>query len=149
VKVRNGFVSNSSSSSFIVALYWVPKTESELKAALDVKCPEVVTAGIWADSEFSVKVTEKEITELATFGEPTLERFDPPERPRALDTAVWDDYFNRRKEYGARVARNFVSRNPGKVFLHFRSPKNDGAAFRALGASMQPVDRPCIEIVEH
>ena len=157
MKIRNGFVSNSSSSSFIVALPVMPQTEAELQEMLfgDEKfypnpyifgdrdkygwCAEEVTATVFADFQKPEAVINRDAAvEVVENG--YLDSADMPEYP-SYDTRLspenrmkeFDRYHEALTEANRKVVDEFLSKVPdGSVLVHVEYSDNDGQYFTAL-----------------
>jgi hypothetical protein len=162
MKLRTGFVSNSSSSSFIVAFSVLPKTKEELQAMLfgDEKVypnpyifnandtygwtAEEVTATVWADlfsstnSKRTGVISREEAIEVGISG--YLEGAERPEMPSFNRNRSdkerakdWDEYQEQWNRANGKVMEAFLARVPeGHILTHFEYCDNDGDYFQAL-----------------
>ena len=149
MKVRYGFVSNSSSSSFVVAFEKIPQNKSELRDMLflpeqqdmfgfysDDFAVDDVLEVVWGDMQDGPLTTDQVYDE---FNGGYL-----PDQPD-VDWAAWhktssveernvifDEFRNRREKFGRALADKFMADNEGKSFFRFCYSDNDGDFYSAL-----------------
>ena len=162
MKTRNGFVSNSSSSSFVVAFDKTPATKTELRDLMfdpdQTRYPEPYGDGFFPTEEV-VNVVWGNMQEPATddewggidgSGPMTAEQVrsefnngyleGEPDRWRSLSDFDNDDEWRasldavekEREKYARKVADEFMGENPGKVFFRFHYSDNDGSFYCAM-----------------
>jgi hypothetical protein len=156
MKIRTGFVSNSSSSSFIVAFDKKPKSAAELKTLLFGKKktfenpysdPKVfkgavvgwpaitVARTVWDDLKTQEPLTEGEVyVEFTTGylnGDPAYDWRASPKDPKKQE--AYDKKYNKAHDaYRRKRAALFLANNKGKVFFRFQYSDNDGSYHCAL-----------------
>jgi hypothetical protein len=157
MKIRNGFVSNSSSSSFIVALSVFPKTVEELQAMLfgeEKFYPnpyiwgsndpygwpaETVAATVFADFQKPEAIINHDTAiEVAANG--YLDNADMPDYPSYNSGNTpeermkeYDKYYEKRTDACRKVVEEFLTKVPeGSVLLHVEYSDNDGQYYTAL-----------------
>jgi len=155
MKIRSGFVSNSSSSSFIVAFPSVPNTVEELQEMIfgDEKIypnpyiweandrygwpAEEVAETVWKDLQSRGTITREQALEAAQNG--YLDEADRPEYPShtiqdpELRAKAWDEYSAKSDAANRSVAEKFLDKVPeGHVLAEFEYSDNDGPYFTAL-----------------
>lgn len=127
MKIRSGYVSNSSSSSFVIAL---PSRPASVEQLHDWLFPDGPQANIcWhgdIDSMSAAKAVFADLTDpieieplavlAGAYGAPVV-----PPTPRALI-----------EEMGQAAADRFVRQNPGAVFYNLMYSDNDGPLYSAL-----------------
>lgn len=144
MKVRSGFVSNSSSSSFIVVFDSVPQSIEEMKLAVFGK-EDGQYENMWGDASYSYDtiaktlfeemkgpLTSEEITRKFQGGShpggPDVNEFRKPleegETRRGID---WDAYNRAEECHAADLCDYFMKEHPGKVFLGFHFSDNNGS----------------------
>ena len=156
MKTRSGFVSNSSSSSFIVAFKKVPKSVAEMQKMLFGKQlyysnpyynPEYKDESehSWLAQEVSIRVFEdmkntvqpNEIEEELKHGY-IVDEFAPKYNDFS-STVIGGDWEKRHEnwleateKYAKSVAKDFIKDNPEATFYKFRYSDNDGNLDTAL-----------------
>lgn len=161
MKFRNGFVSNSSSSSFIVEFKKVPKTKKELQKILfgsraeyhspyctDYYSTEEVAEIVWNDIKMNGPATEDKVKE-AFKGYPEIPRYCTSllelESPKVNDFKTgkkgktgfdeydWDAFEEAYEEYWKQfhVLINWKAVKEQRVFV-FEYGDNDGALLSAM-----------------
>lgn len=134
MKIREGFVSNSSSSSFILALDTIPKSVEQMHEMLfgEDECMVHVPYGNKDDLVSTMDVAARvfELMEEAKFEdmEGILSRdaikYDSPQYKKfrqGKDGFDWDMYNFERMKIGRKEAENFIKQNPNKVFVHLNA----------------------------
>ena len=149
MKIRNGFVSNSSSSSFIVAFKKVPKSVAEMQKMLFGKQlyyqnpyydPEYKDGSepSWYAEEVSARVFRDilepiSIKELAShFSGYIMDSYAPDRDSFPQDCDGHDQWWKAMEEYSIKAAESFVKNNPGAKFYEFEYSDNDGPFDTAL-----------------
>lgn len=169
MKTRQGFVSNSSSSSFIVAFKNVPQSKEELRDMLfhtgqtefhyyedcfpidgDISLLDIV----WNDfqQQQSSPLTPEQIREEFGMGwidgmpehnwDKTPSFHDDPDAWRKYH----DDYHQKCIQHANSVADTFMVTNPGCKFFKFHYSDNDGEVYSALehGGTFDRLPHFCI-----
>lgn len=141
MKTRTGFVSNSSSSSFVVAFKEpLPKDAAEVKSLLfgeedSISCyGDPVSTKDAAEQVFSDMQKAKPMTDDEVAKEVSSGYYDGyPDYPAGIWNLpkeeyrkAWDDHKVRVREGAKSLAREFLSKNKGLVFLRFRYSDNEG-----------------------
>ena len=157
MKTRSGFVSNSSSSSFIVAFKKVPKSVAEMQKMLFGKqlyyqnpyyYPEEKKYGSepsWLAQEVSIRVFNdmKDTVKPNEIAEELKHGYIVDEyAPRYDDfssSTIGDDWEKRHdkwweamEKYADSVAKDFIKDNPEATFYKFRYSDNDGPLDTAM-----------------
>jgi len=157
MKTRNGFVSNSSSSSFIVAFKDVPESVEELEKMLFGAETEYPNPYPWDGAEIcwpsgmiaeivfrdmDKEATDEQIRESVNGGwfdgQPDYDDFESnPEDKDAADghkfeRIDWDAYHAACEKWAQKKVDEFKAANPGCKFFHFHYSDNDGELQCAL-----------------
>jgi len=154
MKVRNGFVSNSSSSSFVVAFSKVPANAQELAKMLFGDDADYPNPYIWEDStpswpvseiaqivfsEMSSEATDEELKESVRGawleGAPDYDDFGNKLEDSDhvdWDTIDWDAYHQASTRHADKTLEKFMAANPGCKFFRFSYSDNDGEQQTAL-----------------
>jgi len=138
MKIRKGFVSNSSSSSFVVAFPSVPKSEEELRIQMfgndgeDMVWDNDITIGrisqeVFENIGISGKATKKQIFESIAYGwfperpeYPTI-RYNEEGYKEELEK-----YEKKSDKTAMKIAEKFIKNNKGSVIYVFSYSDNDG-----------------------
>ena len=150
MKTRQGFVCNSSSSSFIVAFPHKPVDQTELQTFLFSEETEYpapwdycetkswpatkVSKAVWSQIKDEQALTREEAFELLDGGfieeeakeEPNLDKFEEDGK------TDWDAFWKARKEYAAKIYDSFVAANPNTEIFGFTFSDNRGEFESAL-----------------
>lgn len=160
MKTRNGFVSNSSSSSFVVAFPHKPTSVEELQTVLfgnDEKYHSPYGDASWSAREITEIVyrslesqspsTLSAIADLAAEG---YQLRQPLETTAAVDDfgevegmpelrdfeegeeTDWDAYEKACEKFGRKHAQDFIAKHPDAVFFEFEYSDNDGEMYTAM-----------------
>lgn len=172
MKLRAGYVSNSSSSSFIVAFEKVPTTKKELKEVLfgkreeyhspfnnEVWSTEDVAEKVWTDLAKKTPATLESIIDTIKSGEPALPEwlwalpeFRPPDWPSGDYTDKdWEEYNRKREELALRLLRMMpeAAINEGRVFIFsYSDNENEMEAAMEHGDLFRSADS-CLRISNH
>lgn len=144
MKRRTGFVSNSSSSSFIIALPKKPESKEDIHKFFFSAAQIAVTTSYGEDCfpiaqvvgtlfhDLADPITKEKAVEIAmngyVDGHPDMDVY----RNRATSEYDWDAYEKASKEHATKVMNAFMEKNKGKVFFHYTYGDNDGAYFACL-----------------
>jgi len=139
MKIRKGFVSNSSSSSFIVAFPSVPKSEEELRIQMfnnedeDKVWAYGITVGRIVQEVFNdIKISGKKATKKQIFESIAYGWF--PERPEYPTIRYNEEgykeelekYEKKSDKTAMKIAEKFIKNNKGSVIYVFSYSDNDG-----------------------
>lgn len=127
MKIRNGFVSNSSSSSFILAFKNMPKSVAELQKMLfNDDCifryyeksysTEEISKIIFSDVQSALKVNVPEIAEEIRQGEVNTTTREKPKYSE-LDNDAWEMYEIKSKLFSLQLAIDFVEEHPNGKYV--------------------------------
>jgi len=155
MKIRLGFVSNSSSSSFVVALDKKPSSIEELRGMLFVEGEERlnhpydrcvsfdvddVVSAVFAFTHKAAK--RKDVVDAIACGwfdgHPDMSDFR-----KADKTYDWDAYEKEKDRRALKIAKEFMARNKGKVFFTMCFGDEDGL----FGCTMEHGD--VFRLVKH
>ena len=139
MKVRNGFVSNSSSSSFIVAFEAIPASKQILQKMLysDKKRVEMydytfsseeLADVVWNDFKESRKnplIKDRIVAELL-YGGFEYNEIPAPTYPRSWLDDEHKKYEKECEKYANTVAGHFIDKNSNALFLSFSYADEDG-----------------------
>lgn len=154
MKFRKGFVSNSSSSSFLVVFDKIPESQEELKTLLfgsrevlavydDGITTERAAAVIWQDiqeqlgdlpydrekisSELSAQASDMIYKELG------MAAYWGPDGESGEDTrARWKKMSDRTEQITEQITDEFLAKHEGKNILIFEYSDNDGSFYSTL-----------------
>lgn len=140
MKIRNGFVSNSSSSSFIVAFPEIPYTTGETHDMMFSK-PITIQPYDFGTSSFNVAdqvfrdidkqepITREKAIEILTegyvLGQPEYESA-PDDLSLKEKIEHYDKYEEKLQKWAEKEFDQFVSENPNAVIFNFKYSDNDG-----------------------
>lgn len=143
MKIRAGFVSNSSSSSFVVAFKKEPKTVEDVKKALFEDYKEYfhpydhihysawqVAETVFEDIQEQKANSKKEISEAFSGwleGQPQYENFTDTKGD--ID---WGGYEKANKKFQDKLMKKFMEENLNSFIYSFNYEDNNGAYFCAL-----------------
>jgi hypothetical protein len=152
MKIRNGFVSNSSSSSFILALDKKPETVEELQEMLlkgdeflqhpyeDIRySARQVAEQVFKDLSEETPLTEEQVVD--EFGRGYIPGVDAFELARQIkrefasekrDEYDWDLIREIREKEAQKAAENFKKQTPEKQYFKVEYSDNDGDFHCAL-----------------
>ena len=144
MKIRNGFVSNSSSSSFIIAFKEKPKSAEELKEILysekdtlywddDYNMPTELAAKI-IFNDLDQSVSEEEMLEELDSGspinveeqEPHFHYFSYGEETEDTREQRLNKYFEERKQFNNAVLKSFTEKTAGMLYFIVEYSDNEG-----------------------
>jgi len=145
MKTRTGFVSNSSSSSFIVGFDKKPETVEELKNLLFDEDQEVFV-GLYDDAVYPVQqVVQTVFDDLRDQNEATKDEIyntvlsgHVNGMPRSSDfrrcngETAWDAYFEACDDYRGKYAEDLINKFKDKKIFIFEYSDNDGPYYTAL-----------------
>lgn len=143
MKIRHGFVSNSSSSSFIVAFPHKPKSATELQKMLfgnEEVYPspfedkqwtaQTIAEVVWRDLEkqkpSNLDGMQKAVCGGWIEGQPDFDDF------RKGDETDWDAHSKACDEFSRKYVKDFADRHPNAVVFTFVYSDNDGDMFSAM-----------------
>jgi hypothetical protein len=143
LKIRTGFVSNSSSSAFVVALDEIPHSQAELRKMLfDDK--QTIYEGFPVDQVVKTVFNDlmnqtpmekdeviKEFQSGYIPGRPAFPHYDS-KLPQKEQNKLWRDHEKECDKYGEKVAKEFNAKNKKRFFFRFHYSDNDGAYGSAL-----------------
>lgn len=146
MKIRRGFVSNSSSSSFIVAFPHKPKSEAELQKMLfgDEKMynspyedmqwtAQAIVEVVWRDLEKQEPSTLIDMEETVArgwiTGQPAFDDFCKGDK---TDWDAYDAYQEATNKFSHKYAKNFANKHPDATVFSFEYSDNDGDMFSAM-----------------
>lgn len=151
MKIRHGFVSNSSSSSFIVAFPHKPKSAAELQKMLfgnEEVYPspfedkqwtaQTVAEVVWRDLEKQKPSNLDGMQETARGGwiegQPDFDDFRKSEvtGPLPGNETDWDAYSKACDEFARKYIKDFADKHPDAVVFSFVYSDNDGEMSSAM-----------------
>jgi hypothetical protein len=149
MKARKGFVSNSSSSSFIVAFDGKPQTMEEMKGLLfgeqEGEYHDPYDECSWTYDEVAYTVlldlldsdplTREQVLEQLSRGclpgQPDMDDFKKKDAGGKPEWD-WDAYEEARKQHAKRYHDRFLKENRGKTFYRFNYGDDSGPYYSAL-----------------
>lgn len=171
MKIRHGFVSNSSSSSFIIAIPRKPETKEELhswmfpggQSSVDSYGDSVSTAEIvniaFRDFSSANPMTPDQISDELSSGSVYESSFgDPkfPDYPRysrdvseAKQAKQWAEYEAKTKEVGEEFAKAVIDQRPDDLFIMVDYSDNDGALYSTMEHAQIFQNLPHVRISHH
>lgn len=159
MKFRDGFVSNSSSSSFIVAFKKKPENVSEVKEVLfgseeqlDYYDEKFTTWQIAQQVFDDIKepLTEEQIAEELSYG--YLDDKDAPEYSAFVKEdgrTDFDEYHKAKNKYAQKRAKKFLKIAKGRQIYKFHYSDNDSNFFSAMEHGEIFYKLPHIQISHH
>ena len=165
MKIRNGFVSNSSSSSFLVAFDRKPATVKELQKILfgdkkyiayydyvhsTEKAAETVFNDLQKQSPLALNDVADELSYgyVGEDGELDFPHYNPEATPEEHDRS-WNEYENKRKQISQRVADEKWKEWKGKEIYRFEYSDNEGEFFCTLEHGDIFSNLPHVQISHH
>jgi hypothetical protein len=124
MKIRNGFVSNSSSSSFILVFDKKPSSIEELIDILDLH-----RAGIKGHTaEEAAKIIFKDVIEdkSKTLDEDLIQEFEDHLCPDFSDKETTNRFFEQKRKEAIEMAEKFKNKNKNKYITVVSYGDNDG-----------------------
>jgi hypothetical protein len=166
VKIRAGFVSNSSSSSFVVAFPTIPHSVEEIKQLLfadkeiysyefspkdESYTTQRVSETVASDMMSQSPVTYDEIVETIRCGHVNgMPEFDYPSNLSQKDYHKWcEEHDKLCYEFAKKTADEFIKQNKGKYFYIFHYADEDGSYGSALEHGPLFDKMPCLAISNH
>lgn len=150
MKVRNGFVSNSSSSSFVIALPRVPESAEDLRTMLFDEKDEFFPHPYENGESYPIsQVCEtlfgiigrrsaslKKMTEAVACGwfegYPNIDDYRKPTEKGEIPDINWEAYQKEQNARARKIAKDFRESNKGCVFFTLSLGDDDGSYFGAL-----------------
>lgn len=141
MKFRNGFVSNSSSSSFIVAFANIPSDAKELQKMLfgDIKVVDIYDYSVSTEQmakivfedmqEDGAVIEDGEVTKEVNSGWfPGMPDYDYDWK----DEKARDEYYSECDKAAEKLAKKFIEANRGSNIFIFEYCDNDGPVFSTM-----------------
>jgi hypothetical protein len=145
MKIRNGFVSNSSSSSFIIALEKVPENADEIHQILFGNIKYISIYDNKIDTKTMAKVIFKDITESGFATDEDIaeemngghsDRFpqfpDLYKIPNEEREEVYKKYCEKCEKIAHEMAEEFISNHEGMSFFIVEYSDNDGPLYSTM-----------------
>ena len=142
--VRTGFVSNSSSSSFVVAFPSIPQNVKEMQKLI-FGDEEIFNSGLdyYELNEYSTKSFADVIFDDFKGQSPATrdqikKEFNAgyldgsPESPSYTDKKEWDKWEQANKKYCDNIAEQFIKKSKSKFFYIFSYSDNDGGFYGTM-----------------
>jgi hypothetical protein len=138
MKIRKGFVSNSSSSSFVVAFKKMPENENELQHMLfgaRQEYPALYDSTFWPVSQVASIVWNDIKNQTPNNDEALIEAISCgwfQGRPMWDDTETWEDHDKNTDIAVRKVLDQFKKENKDAVMYHFSYSDNEGELNSAM-----------------